>query len=53
MTLRTYTTEVDCCMACPAYNDSNRWCDYSDLSISPDHDILADVAEFCELEEKV
>jgi hypothetical protein len=50
MATRTYTTEVDCCADCPAYRDRDRWCQYSNLPIAHDHDVLEDVAEFCELE---
>jgi hypothetical protein len=53
MKLRTYAVEVDCCMACPAYNDRDRWCNYSDSPIRLDHDVSKSVAEFCELEEKL
>lgn len=50
---RLYQVQVNCCMDCPAYRDRDRWCLFSDEPVHPDHDILLDIAEFCELKEDV
>jgi len=47
---RIFTVEVECCLDCPAYQDSDNWCEFSNKPIPSTSDVLKEVAVFCELE---